>query len=542
MFKNISLSTILIAVFIALPILTIFQTIFMSSGGAWQHQFDNLLPVYLSNTLFLSVFVSIGTFILGTSTAWIITMYKFPGKKLFQWLLLMPMAFPAYLLGYVYTELFDISGPLQIFIRQSFDLAFGEYWFPDIRTLTGASFIFTLAFYPYVYLLSRASFIEQSACLLDASKTLSVGPFARFFKVALPLVRPSIFIGIALSLMETLNDFGTVQHFGVNTLTTGIYRSWVGMGEKVIASQLALILLLIVSLVLIFERITRKKAQYYNTTTKTQCLTETPVQGFSSICMILICLLPVFLGFLLPLGILFSLSIEHYNQFYDHQYIKLIKNSFIVATIAAILTTILGLIIAFQSKEKKSKIQYLLSQIASSGYALPGSIIAVGLLSSLGGFDRWLQSIVDLVFDDVTVGLIFSGTFFALIYAYVVRFLTLSHKSIESGLTRIKPSLNDAAKSFGYSGIRRLFMLYIPLMRGSILTALLIVFVEVLKELPATMIIRPFNFDTLSIEVYRLASDERLAEASNAALTIVLIGIIPVLLLSRQISKSRPNQ
>ncbi|WP_330203448.1 iron ABC transporter permease [Cyanobacterium sp. Dongsha4] len=528
-----------IALLISVPILTVVTSIFADHQEIWQHLQETVLKDYIVNSLVLMLGVTIGVLIIGVGCAWLVTMCEFWGASLWEWLLLMPLAAPAYILAYSYTNMLEYFGPVQIWLRTIFGWeSIDDYWFPSIRNIWGAIAMLVLVLYPYVYLLARVAFLEQSVCTLEASRSLGYNPWKSFLKVALPLARPSIIAGLALALMETLNDFGTVQYFGVSTFTTGIYRTWLGMGERVAAAQLASFLMGFIVILLAIEKLSRSHARYYQTSSNQQKLPRFHLSWWRSILAFFACLIPVTLGFFIPLIYLLNLTIRNREETLNESFWALAKNSLILAVISAIIAIIIGLFMAYGKRIIPHKIIKTSVGIASLGYAIPGSVIAVGILIPLGRFDNAVDSWMNSNFN-ISTGLLLSGTITGLIYAYLVRFLAVSFNTIESSLTKIKPNLDDASRSLGYGAIATLVKVHLPLIKGGMLTALMLVFVDVMKELPATLVMRPFNFDTLAIRVYQYASDERLIEASAPALAIILVGILPVIALSYRIAQSR---
>ena len=529
---------IILALLICSPVLVVLGSITHNSGEVWSHLASTVLPEYIWHSFLLMVGVTTGVLLIGVSTAWLVTMCRFPGSRVFQWLLLLPLAAPAYLLAYTYTDLLDYYGVVQTWLRTVFGwTSVGDYWFPDVRSLGGAIAMFSLVLYPYVYLLTRVAFLEQSLCTLEASRSLGCNPWHSFRKVALPLARPAIMAGLALALMETLSDFGTVEFFGVTTFTTGIYRTWLGMGERAAAAQLAAILLLFILVLIVLERFSRRQSRYYQTSNRYHSLQGYQLQGFRATGAIFACFLPVLLGFFVPAGILLHMTIANAGETLDKSFWLLGRNSFILAAVTAIIAMILALVMAYGQRLVSNLGMRLAVRTAAMGYAVPGSVIAVGALIPMGRFDNWLDGWMESTWG-ISTGLLLSGTIAALIFAYLVRFLAVSFNTVESSLGKIKPSLDDAARSLGYNPTGTLLKVHVPLMSGGMLTAAMLVFVDVMKELPATLVIRPFNFDTLAIQVYQYASDERLVEAAAPALAIILVGIIPVIFLSLRINKS----
>jgi iron(III) transport system permease protein len=485
--------------------------------------------------------VGFGVLVIGVGTAWLVTMCRFPGSRLFEWALLLPLAAPAYVLAYTYTDFLDFSGPVQTALRSLFGWGYGDYWFPNIRSVGGAIAMLTLVLYPYVYLLARVAFLEQSVCTLEASRTLGCGPWRSFATVALPLARPAIMAGLALALMETLNDFGTVQYFGVDTFTTGIYRTWFGMGEREAAAQLAAFLLLFILWLILLERWSRRQRRYYQTTSRYRQLPSYQLRGIRAVVAGFACLAPVSLGFGLPAAILLEMTLKNASTTLDERFWGFARNSFILAVITAGLGVAIAIVIAYGLRLRSNVVMQFAARIASMGYAIPGSVIAVGILIPIGRLDNAIDAWMRANFG-ISTGLLLSGTITALVFAYLVRFLAVSFSTVEASLGKIKPSLDDAARSLGHSPASTLVKVHTPMMWGGLLTAAMLVFVDVMKELPATLIIRPFNFDTLAVRVYNLASDERLTEAAGPALAIVVVGIIPVILLSLRIAESRTHQ
>ena len=528
-----------IALIIATPILFVFSSIFTDSGDIWQHLASTVLKDYIINSLLLMLLVGIGVSVIGVGTAWLVTMCRFWGSHWLEWGLLLPLAAPAYLLAYAYTNMLDYFGPVQSGLRSIFGwTSIQDYWFPNIRSLSGAAVMLLLVLYPYVYLLARVAFLEQSVCTMEASRSLGCNPWRSFFTIALPLARPSIVAGLALALMETLNDLGTVEYFGINTFTTGIYRTWLGLGERSAAAQLAACLMIFILLLILLERRSRSAAQYYERSSSIKKLTPFELKSGRSILALIACLIPITLGFLIPAGYLLQLTINNLESAFDGDFIDLAQHSFILAGITAIAAMTISLFMAYGQRLESNWFMKTAVRIAAMGYAIPGSVIAVGVLIPVAGLDniidRWMQATFN-----ISTGLLLSGTVASLIFAYLVRFLAVAFGSVESSLSKISPNLDDASRSLGYGSTSTLRKVHTPLMAGGLLTSAMLVFVDVMKELPATLVIRPFNFDTLGIRVYQYASDERLAEAAAPALAIVLVGIIPVILLSWRIARSR---
>ncbi len=536
-----TLFTVAVALLLSVPVLVVLSYVFVPTGEIWAHLASTVLPRYVANSLWLMLGVGGGVLVIGTGTAWLVTMCRFPGRPVFEWALLLPLAVPAYVIAYAYTGLFDFAGPVQTALREIFGWSRGDYWFPRIRSLGGAIAMMTLVLYPYVYLLARAAFLEQSVSALEASRVLGRGPWRSFFSVALPLARPAVAAGTALALMEVLNDFGAVQYFAVDTFTTGIYRTWLGLGEPAAAAQLAAILLLFVFALVLLERLSRGHAKYHHATARYQRLPGYPLRGLRGGLAFLGCFLPIFLGFLLPGGMLLRWTVETAAEEVDSRFLTLALNSLTLAVTAAVLAVGIAVLLAYGRRLRPTRIVRAATRVAGMGYAVPGSVIAVGVMLPFAWVDNTLDAWMRATFG-VSTGLLLSGTIAAVVFAYLVRFLAVSLNTIEASLAGIRSSMDDAARTLGLGAGRTLLRVHLPIMRGSLLTAAMLVFVDVMKELPATLILRPFDFDTLAIRVYQLASDERLAEAANASVAIVAVGILPVILLSRAIARSRPGQ
>ncbi len=537
-----NLLTIGIALVISIPVLTVLVHLFVPVGEIWSHLASTVLPDYVKNSLRLMVGVGIGVFVIGVGTAWLVTMHNFPGRRFFHWALILPMAVPAYLMAYTYTDFLSFTGPFQTLLRDVTGWGPGDYHFPNIRSVGGAILVMSFVFYPYVYLLSRSAFLEQSVSLLEASRSLGATPFQSFYRIALPLARPSIAGGMALALMETLNDFGTVDYFGVQTFTTGIYRTWFGLGEPVAAAQLSAFLLLFILILIVIERRSRARINYNQASTgRFRHLPDHPLKGWKKWGAFAACAIPLTFGFLLPFTILLVMTVNNFDVAVDSRFFQYGLNTFLVGVIAGVLSLLVALLLAYGNRLNPSLTTRAATRIGSMGYAIPGSVIAVGILIPFGLFDNALDAWMRSTFG-ISTGLLLSGTIVALIFAYIVRFLAISFTTVEASLAKITPNMDEAAEGLGYRFGRILQKIHIPMMSGSLFAAVLLVFVDVIKELPATLIVRPFNFDTLAVQVYRLASDERLAESSGAALAIVLVGIIPVIILSRAMTRRREEK
>lgn len=528
-----------VALLAGLPVASVGLNLFVGgTSETWAHLAQTVLPEYIANSLWMCFGVGLGVSVLGVTTAWLTSMHEFPGRRIFEWAMVLPLAMPAYVMAYVYTDFLQFVGPVQTTLREWFGWEHGDYWFPDIRTLPGAILMFVCVLYPYVYLLVRTAFLERASGMLEAARTLGMGPWRAFFAVSLPLARPAIVAGVALALMETLADYGTVAYFAVNTFTTGIYRAWFSLGDRVAAAQLAAMLLGFVLFLLMAERVSRGRARYHNTTGRNRPMAGAHLTGIKALLAVLVCSLPLILGFILPAVLLLKMALTEGDAQFGERFFVLSRNSFVLAGTTAAIGVLLALLMAYGARLSKTALANGLNRMLGLGYAVPGAVIAVGVLIPVTRLDNWLAGQWAEWFGH-NPGLLLTGGIAALIYAYLVRFLAVALHTVESSLAKITPSMDDAARSLGLGQGETLRRVHAPILRGSLLTAGLLVFVDVMKELPATLVMRPFNFDTLATQAYTLASDERLAEASTAALAIVAVGLLPLIALSRQIAASR---
>ena len=532
----------LVTAAVAAPIAVVLAHVGADSGGLWSHLAETVLPSYVSNTLALALGVALLTCLLGVSTAWLVTLCRFPGRSFLRWALLLPFAIPTYLSAYAYTDLLQFSGPVQSFLRDAFGWGRQDYWFPEVRSLSGAIVILALALYPYVYLAARAAFLEQSVCMLEVGRTLGLGPWRSFGRIALPLARPSIAAGLSLVLMETLAEFGAVQYCAVDTFATGIYRTFKLPDPHALtaAAQLSAGLLLFIALLLAIESLARRAARFHHTSSRYRplpCWRLRPVQGALAAAA---CGLPVLLGFCLPFGVFLAGAWRGGDARAAEIFLEYGRNSFLLASSASVLAVLLALAVAFSRRLRASPATRVMTRVAGIGYAIPGAVIAIGVVIPVAWLDHRLADGLELLFGTAP-GLLLSGSVVALLYGYQSRFLAVALNLLQAGYSRVRPNLDDAARTLGASPGRLLRAVHLPMLRGTLLVAALLVFVDVVKELPATLILRPFNFDTLAVRVYQLASEERLDEASTGALAIMVVGLVPVLILSRMLDRARPG-
>ena len=536
-----SCTSLIISALVVVPLVDILLHIGRDSEGTWQHLTETVLTSYITNTLLLGCGVAIGTLAIGVPSAWVVTMCRFPGQPILQWALLLPLAIPTYLLAYAATDVLQFSGPIQTALRGTFDWTRDDYWFPNVRSLPGAIAILSLGLYPYVYLAARSAFLEQSLCVLEVSRTLGVGAWASFWRVAIPLARPSIVAGLSLALMETFAEFGAVDYCAVDTFATGIYRTWFSLNSITAAAQLSACLLAFILLLLLLESTSRRSARFHHTTNRYRKLNPFQLDKWTATLAVLGCSLPILIGFLMPTGLFLFKSWHHGDERATETFLELGRNSLILAGIAGILAMSLALLAAYSRRLQPVRVVQMATRVAGLGYAIPGGVIAIGLLGPLLWLEESLNDLTEQLFD-WTPGFLLTGTIVGVLLGYQTRFLAVALNLIQAGMTRIRASLDDASTTLGAAPRRTLIRVHAPLLWGSMLCALLLVFVDALKELPVTLILRPFDFETLAVRVYQLASDERLDEASTGALAMIVAGLIPVIVLSQLMGRARPGK
>ena len=531
----------LLAAWVLLPLMAVASQWFVGgTEGTWAHLAATVLPDYVFTTLWLCLGVSVGVLLLGVGSAWLVTRHEFVGRRQFEWALVLPLAMPAYVMAYTYTDLLQYVGPVQTSLRLWFDWGRADYWFPDVRSTGGAVLMFVLVLYPYVYLLARTAFLEGAGGMIEVARSLGLTPWQGFVRISLPMARPAIAAGVALALMETLADFGTVSYFAVQTFTTGIYRAWFSLGDRVAAAQLASVLLMFVLLVLALERASRGRSRFADTSMRRDAVHRQPLRGRRAALAWLACALPLVGGFLLPAGLLLRMAFTDGDAQFGRHFLQLAQNSVLLSGLTALLAVLLALLLGYAARVHDGPVMRWTHRLAGLGYALPGTVIAVGVLIPVTRLDHALMALAQDLFG-WQLGLLVTGSIAALVYACVVRYLTAAMQSVDAGLAKITPSMDQAARMLGHTPWQTLRRVHLPLLRGSALTAALLVFIDVMKELPATLVMRPFNFDTLATQAYTLASDERLAEASTAALAIVAVGLLPMMLICRQIALGRSS-
>jgi iron(III) transport system permease protein len=534
-FPALTAAAVALAAVAALPVVAVVaRGVAPGAGATWSHLAATVLPDYVANTLLLVVAVGLGAGVGGTATAWLVAQRRFPGSQVFAWALLLPLAMPAYVMAYAYTDFLQYAGPVQTALREMFGWSRGDYWFPDVRTAAGAATMFVFTLYPYVYLLARTAFVERSPALVEAARTLGLDRRQAFWRVEFPLARPAVAGGVALALMETLADYGTVAYFAVDTFTTGIYRAWFSLGDHAAAAQLAAALLGFVLLAAALERFSRRASRVTASPRgrTTASAAKPSLRGARALVATLVCAIPVVVGFAIPLLLLVRLVAAEPENVDLARFATWAWNSVRVATIAAVLCVALSLLVAYAARLAPGPSTHIASRLLAMGYAVPGTVLAVGVLLPIGALDRGLADAWQ-AWTGTSPGLLLTGTVFALVYAYLVRYFAVAWNGIEPGFGRITPAMDAAARSLGATSGETLLRVHAPLLARTSAAAALLVFVDVMKELPATLLMRPFNFDTLATQTYQFARDERLAEAALPSLAIVAVGLVPILILAR---------
>jgi len=522
---------------LVLPILAIFYTAIGETDDLFTHLMSTVMPTYIYNTIALTTGVMFVSLIFGIPSAWFMAMCKLPTEKWLQWALVLPLAMPGYIIGYIFTDWFDFAGPIQIFLRDITGWGPGEYWFPDIRTLGGAILVLSLVLYPYVYLLCRAAFMEQNVSLLQSARLLKCSPWESFWRISLPLVRPSIAVGLSLVAMETIGDFGTVSYFAVNTLTTAVYDTWLGYSNLNAAAKISAIMLVVVVLLLSAERYSRRKQKLFQSQFNSYEDFRYELQGWQKWGALIWCWGLVAIAFIFPLLQLIDYAITYFAQSWTAEFREYALNSLVVSITAAIIGVVIALIVNFSQRVNGGRSSLAFMRLSSMGYAVPGTVLAIGVMVAVLFMDHRVNDIAKAM-EWGRPGLIFSGSMFALIFAMVVRFSAVAIGSVESNLNKISPSLDMASRTMGCTPNTMLWRVHFPLVKRGALIAGLLVFIESMKELNAALLLRPFNFETLATYVYNFASDEHLELAALPAVLLVLVGLIPLVVVNRSLEQS----
>ena len=516
------------------PVILVLSSLFYGYSENWFHLYNYVLSEYIINSIFLIIGVSFFVVLIGVLSSWLVTYYDFTGKSFFEWALILPLAVPPYILAYTFTEIFDTYGSANILLNNIFLLEDKKVFFPNVRNIYGAITVFSFTLYPYVYLVSRMAFINQSISIIEAGRVLGLSRVGAFFKLSIPLIRPAIFAGLALVIMETLSDFGAVEHFAIATFTTGIFRTWFGMYDLHTAMQLASLLLIFVTVFLVIERISRKKASFVSSNSLYKKYDIIKLKGYNNFFAMLFCFTPIFMGFILPITELLNWTINYKLDFFNIDFLESSFNSLLLAIIAALLCTMISFLVNFSARFQGNKFLLSLSSTLMLGYAVPGLILAIGITQLLTFLDNHIEFF--------KFNFILTGSLIGLIIAYIIKSYALSNSTIEASFQRVSSSLDDVSKTLNISGIKLMYKIHFPLVKTGLLTSILLVGSEVIKELPATLILRPFNFETLAVSAYNYASEERMYEAAAPSIAIVIVGLLPIVILSRIIKNSRPGE
>ncbi len=523
------LPTLTFVVFVS-PLVIVLLSLTGDYSDNWTHLYNFVLGDYITNSIFLVLGVGLISLIIGTSSAWIITKYDFFGRRILEWALILPLAIPPYILAYTFTGLFDDYGSANEFIRWIFNLDSSFVFFPNVRNIFGAIIVFAFTLYPYIYLISRAAFLNQSKTLTDAGRILGLGGYRIFINLGLPMIRPAVIAGLMLVIMETLSDFGAVDHFAIQTFTTGIFRTWYGMYDLHTAMQLASLLLLFIIVFLVLERSSRMNAAYNSPVSNANSSSSEKLNGSKSFLCFVGCFIPIFIGFILPIIELSRWAFAYNTGFFNETFFIQAKNTILIALMASIVCTVIAFTINFSVRHTNVIFLKRINPFLSIGYGVPGLILAVGIVQMFTYLDKGIFIGFDFVL---------TGSLFGLLLAYLIKSYALSNSTIESGFERLSNRLDDSARVLKSSGWNLLLRVHFPLMKTSLLTSILLVMSEVVKELPATLILRPFNFDTLAVSTYIYAAEERMFEAASPAIAIVVIGLIPIIILTRMIKNSK---
>lgn len=527
-----SLGALVIAAVVLLPIFSVVWLAFHPTENIWPHLLATILPRYLLTTAKLMIGVGLLAGMVGTGAAWIISRYRFPMSRWLEWLLLLPLAVPAYVGAYALVDFLEYAGPVQTGMRALMGWQSArDYWFPEIRSLGAAIVVLSASLFPYVYLLARVAFREQSSTGDEVAMSLGAGAFRRFYRIGLPLARPAIAAGLAIVMMETVNDFGTVDYFAVQTLTAGIFSVWLESNNAGGAAQIASVVLILVVMLVSLEKASRRRSKFFNLSNRNRPIDRVGLKGFAAWIAMAMCLIPFLIGFVLPVGVILGHALDNTDYWRDPALFRALSNTLTVAGIAAVLTVIAGVFLVYGVRLSGKQLPKLLLPVTTIGYAAPGAVLAVGLLIPLAAFDHIMADSIE-VMTGYDVGLIITGSSAAIILAYVVRFFAIAQGAADAAMGRVSPSLPMAARSLGRTKYQTLRAVFSPLIRGSLASALLLVFVDCVKELPATMLLRPFNYDTLATRVHDQASLENLGEASPAAILVILVGLAAVALLA----------
>ncbi|MCF6369594.1 iron ABC transporter permease [Rhizobium sp. TRM95001] len=527
------------ATIVAMPIVAVAWIAFADGDDSWRHVMTTIVPRATGRTVELLSFTGLLTAVFGTLTAWLVTTFEFPLRRTLSIILILPLAVPSYLAAYAFGEFFDFTGPLQ----STYRLLFGyqtsrDYWFPDIRSMGGAVFVLGSVLYPYVYLACRTMFLMQGRAAADVARTLGAGPAKVFWRIQIPMARPAIMVGLTLVMMEAMNDIGAVEFLGINTLTFSVYYTWLNRGSLAGAAQIATMMLAFVALLILLERMARRSQRFSSskTTTSVNDMTRLRLRGAPAAAATILCSLPVLSGFIIPVIVLGGFAMRRLEAYSDPRLLSALFNSIMVATAAAFTAAAIGFLLSYSTRCDRSSGTMLASRVASLGYGIPGTVLAIGVLVPLASFDNALDGYLRSSFG-VSTGLLLSGSGFAIVYACTVRFMAMAEGTLDAGFQKLSPHMDMASRTLGRSRGQTLWLILLPNMKPAMLTATLLVFIETMKELSATILLRPFNFNTLATLVYEDASRAKIEDSSVAAMIIIAVGLIPILFVSRSIER-----
>ncbi len=523
-FSYLKISSVALTLLISIPMITIFVYLFAYDTPNWEHIKNTVLFDYTKNTIFVMIGVGVLTTIIGFTTAYLVSLYEFSYSRFFQYALILPFALPTYIIAFIYNGMFGITGSITQSILKLLDKNLNELPYYDIQSLSGVIFVISLVLYPYVYLVCRTYLNFESSSIIDAAKTLNLNAWQSFYKLILPISRPAIIAGATLAVMEATSDFGAMDYFGVSTFVTGIFRTWEGMGSVEDASKLASILMGFLFLLILLERFQRRNKNYKSSGKDFKPISKTKLKGFKNFLAFLACFIPFFLGFLLPFIQLVYWFFISYEKIVDEDFIYLLFKTLKLGIISSILITCIALLLTFSLRANRDKISAMSVQITKLGYSIPGAVVAVGILSFLGMINEYLDVLV-------------LGTIGTVIFGYTIRFIAISINNFEAGFNRIPNSYDDVANISELGRYKSFKMIFLPLLKNSALASFIVVFIEVIKELPLTMVLRPFNYDTLATRAYELSEQSQVIESSVPAMFIILVGILSVVLLTKNLNK-----
>lgn len=527
----------LLSLLLFLPLLAIVWQSFGDDQDVFAQLWATVLPDYLINTLLIVLGVGLLSTVIGVPIAWLVAMCQFPARRFYVWGMLLPLAMPSYVVAFVYTDLLEYAGPIQTSLRHYFGWNNAQdYAFFDIRTLSGATVMLALVLYPYVYLLARTAFLEQSQSLVQSARLLGCSPWQSFWRISLPLARPAIAIAVALVAMESLADFAVVHYFAVPTLTTAVYDTWLGYGSLAAAARLSVVMLAVLFVLISIERIGRKKQRHYQRGSGQETVVKHQLKGVKAITATVFCGVIFMAGFGIPFISLVDMAINYFDQSWNSQFLEFSFNSLLLASTVAFICLIIAIILGFFKRLSANKSGDLAPKFASTGYALPGTVLAIGVLIPLSLFDHSINDVLES-FGIEGPGLILSGTVFAIAAGYVVRFSAIAIGSVESSLNKVSPSIDMVTMTLGLSPLKMLFKVHLPLIKKGCFAGALLVFIESMKELPAALLLRPFDYETLATYVYQFVSDEQLEKGALAAIVIVVVGLIPLIFLNRSLEQ-----